>query len=127
MHWMEKNNKEDPLYEDYDALLDIAYAHDATLSMGDGFRPGTVMDATDGAQAAHSADIAKGLPGAIERDRRMSMARRDLDWEGMMAQAIDPETARARVRLSADKETCTMCGELCAVKLSRRSFQYRAS
>ncbi len=70
--------------------------------------------------AGHSADIAKGLPGAIERDRQMSIHRRDLNWEGMMAQAIDPDWARKRVSLSADRETCTMCGELCAVKLSRR-------
>jgi phosphomethylpyrimidine synthase len=71
--------------------------------------------------AAHSADIAKGLPGAIERDRQMSIYRRDLDWEGMMSMAIDPEGARKRVSLSSDRETCTMCGELCAVKLSRTS------
>jgi len=64
--------------------------------------------------AAHSADIAKKLPGAIDLDRRMSIARRALDWERMMAEAIDPEMARGRVRLSADKETCT-----CAVSYVR--------
>jgi phosphomethylpyrimidine synthase len=50
MHWMEKNDKENPLYEDYDALLNIALKYDVTLSLGDGFRPGTVVDATDGPQ-----------------------------------------------------------------------------
>jgi phosphomethylpyrimidine synthase len=69
--------------------------------------------------AAHSADIAKGLPSAIEHDRMISTSRRDLDWENMVGQAIDPEWARERVRLSADKEACTMCAEMCAVKLSR--------
>jgi phosphomethylpyrimidine synthase len=69
--------------------------------------------------AGHSADIAKGLPGAIERDRQMSISRRDLDWEGMMAKAIDPDWAEQRMRISSDGETCTMCGELCAMKLSR--------
>ena len=231
MHWMEKNNKENPLYEDFDSLLEIVHKYDVTLSLGDGFRPGSVMDATDGPQieelillgelarrarargvqviiegpghvplnqvvanvvmekqlcdnapfyllgplttdiapgydhitgaiggaiaaaagadflcyvtpaehlsipnvddvragviatriAGHSADIAKGIPGAIDRDRRMSLYRRDLNWEGMMSQALDPDWARQRVSLSSDKETCTMCGELCAVKLSRRS------
>jgi phosphomethylpyrimidine synthase len=230
MHWMERNDKENPLYEDFEALLEIAHTYDVTLSLGDGFRPGTVVDATDGPQveelitlgelarrarsrgvqviiegpghvplnqvvanvimekqlcngapfyllgplttdiapgydhitaaiggaiaaaagadflcyvtpaehlcipeaadvragviaariAGHSADIAKGVPGALERDRQMSIHRRDLNWEGMMAQAIDPDWARQRVSLSADRETCTMCGELCAVKLSRR-------
>lgn len=230
VHWMEKNDRENPLYEDFDVLLDIAYNYDVTLSLGDGFRPGTVVDATDGPQveelivigelarrarergvqvivegpghvpldqvvanvviekqicdgapfyllgplttdiapgydhitgaiggaiaaaagadflcyvtpaehlcipnasdvragviasriAAHSADIAKGLPGALERDRRMSIYRQNLDWEGMMSQALDPDWARQRVSLSSDEETCTMCGELCAVKLSQQ-------
>ena len=229
MHWMEKNNKENPLYEDFDALLEIAHTYDVTLSLGDGFRPGTVVDATDGPQveelivlgelarrakargvqamiegpghvplnqvvanvimekqlcdgapfyllgplttdiapgydhitgaiggaiaaaagadflcyvtpaehlclpdaedvragviasriAGHSADIAKGLPGAIDQDREMSVYRRDLNWDGMMSMAIDPGWAKQRAELSSDRETCTMCGELCAVKLSR--------
>lgn len=231
MHWMEKNDKENPLYEDFDVLLDIAHTYDVTLSLGDGLRPGAVVDATDGPQveelivigelarrarergvqviiegpghvplnqvvanvviekqicdgapfyllgplttdiapgydhitgaiggavaaaagadflcyvtpaehlsipdaadvragviaariAAHSADIATGVPGVIERDRQMSIYRRDLDWEGMMSQALDPEWARERVRLTSDRETCTMCGEFCAVKLSRHA------
>ncbi len=230
MHWMEKNQKENPLYEDFDVLLEIAHTYDVTLSLGDGFRPGTIVDATDGPQveelivlgelarrakargvqamiegpghvplnqvvanvimekqlcdgapfyllgplttdiapgydhitgaiggaiaaaagadflcyvtpaehlclpdaedvragviasriAGHSADIAKGLPGAIDKDREMSVYRRDLNWDGMMSMAIDPGWARQRVDLSSDRETCTMCGELCAVKLSRR-------
>jgi len=229
MNWMEKNNRENPLYEDFNALLEIAHKYDVTLSLGDGFRPGSVVDATDGPQieelivlgelarrarargvqviiegpghvplnqvvanvtlekqlcdgapfyllgplttdiapgydhitaaiggaiaaaaganflcyvtpsehlcipdaqdvragviaariAGHSADIAKGLPGAIARDRRMSIYRRDLNWEGMLSEAIDAEWARQRVSLSTNGETCTMCGELCAVKLSR--------
>jgi len=230
MHWMDKNDKENPLYQDFGVLLDIAYTYDVTLSLGDGFRPGTVVDATDGPQveelivigelarrarergvqviiegpghvplnqvvanviiekqicdgapfyllgplttdiapgydhitgaiggaiaaaagadflcyvtpaehlcipnasdvragvmasriAAHSADIAKGVMGALERDRQMSIYRQKLDWEGMMSQALDPEWARQRVSLSSDEETCTMCGELCAVKLSQQ-------
>ena len=72
--------------------------------------------------AAHSADIAKGIPDSIERDRQMSIYRRNLDWEGMMSRALDPEYARKRVSLSSDRETCTMCGELCAVKLSQTSL-----
>jgi phosphomethylpyrimidine synthase len=231
MHWMRENNKENPLYEDFDTLLDIAHTYDVTLSLGDGFRPGTIVDATDGPQieelivlgelarrarlrgvqviiegpghvplnqvvanvtlekqlcdkapfyllgplttdiapgydhitgaiggaiaaaagadflcyvtpaehlclpnpedvragviasriAAHSADVAKGLPRALERDRQMSVYRRDLNWEGMMSQALDPDWARQRVSFSPDEQTCTMCGEFCAIKFSRRS------
>ena len=229
MHWMRRNNKENPLYEHFDDLLEIAHKYDVTLSLGDGFRPGTIMDATDGAQieelmilgelfkrakargvqtmiegpghvplnqiqanmllqkrlcdgapfyilgplptdiaagydhitaaiggalagaagadflcyvtpaehlslpnkddvyqgvmatriAGHIADIAKGLPGAIDRDRRMSECRQNLDWEGMIREALDPELVRERLQITEDREACSMCGKLCAVKISR--------
>ncbi len=45
--WILHNDRENPLYEDFDRLLDIAKRHDVTLSLGDGFRPGAVGDATD--------------------------------------------------------------------------------
>ncbi|MBN1114735.1 MAG: phosphomethylpyrimidine synthase ThiC, partial [Oligoflexia bacterium] len=48
--WIIKNEKENPLYADFDRLLDIAYKYDVTLSLGDGFRPGSVVDATDRGQ-----------------------------------------------------------------------------
>ncbi|HRU38420.1 MAG TPA: phosphomethylpyrimidine synthase ThiC [Candidatus Goldiibacteriota bacterium] len=48
--WIIKNNKENPLFSDYDRLLDIAYKYDLTLSLGDGMRPGCLADATDRAQ-----------------------------------------------------------------------------
>jgi phosphomethylpyrimidine synthase len=50
MNWIKKNKKENPLFEDFDTLLDIAKAFDVTLSMGDGFRPGCIADAMDPAQ-----------------------------------------------------------------------------
>lgn len=48
--WMMENDAENPLYADYDRLLDIAYEYDMTLSLGDGMRPGCIADATDRAQ-----------------------------------------------------------------------------
>ena len=229
MSWMRKNGKQNPLFEYYDDLLSIAYKYDVTLSLGDGFRPGAILDATDGPQleelmtlgdlarrarkrnvqvmiegpghvplnqitanvmlqkrlcdgapfyilgplptdiaagydhitaaiggaiagaagadylcyvtpaehlglpnaddvyqgvmagriAAHIADVSKGLPGAIEADRRMSIARRDLDWDAMVREAIDPELVKRRLQVTEDREGCSMCGKLCAVKLSR--------
>lgn len=229
MYWMRKNRKENPLYEYYDDLLDIAYKYDVTLSLGDGFRPGTIIDATDGAQleelmilgelakrararnvqvmiegpghvplnqitanillqkklcdgapfyilgplptdiaagydhitsaiggaiagaagadylcyvtpaehlslpnaddvyqgvmagriAAHVADVAKGLPGAIDADRRMSIARQKLDWETMINESLDPDLVKQRLQITEDREACSMCGKLCAVKISR--------
>jgi phosphomethylpyrimidine synthase len=48
--WMLHNNCENPLYEQYDRLLDIAHEYDVTLSLGDGMRPGCLADATDRTQ-----------------------------------------------------------------------------
>ena len=48
--WILANDRENPLYERYDDILDIAHKYDITLSLGDGFRPGCLSDATDRAQ-----------------------------------------------------------------------------
>ena len=48
--WMRRHGKENPLFEHYDQLLNIAKKYDLTLSLGDGLRPGCLADATDKAQ-----------------------------------------------------------------------------
>ncbi|UEC42324.1 MAG: Phosphomethylpyrimidine synthase [Methanothrix sp.] len=48
--WMLHHDKENPLYSDFDYLLEILKEHEVTLSMGNGFRAGAVHDATDRAQ-----------------------------------------------------------------------------
>lgn len=50
--WMLHNDKENPLFESYDRLLEIAHRYDVTLSLGDGLRPGCIEDASDGPQIA---------------------------------------------------------------------------
>jgi len=50
--WMLHNDQENPLYAQYDRLLEIARKYDVTLSLGDGMRPGCLADATDRAQIA---------------------------------------------------------------------------
>ena len=47
VEWMVYNRQENPLYEHYDRLLEIAKKYDVTLSLGDGLRPGCLADATD--------------------------------------------------------------------------------
>lgn len=233
LYWMQKTGKENPLYEYFDDLLEIAHRYDVTLSLGDGLRPGTILDAIDSPQieelmilaelskrarakgvqvmvegpghvplpyiqshiqlekrlcegapfyvlgpiptdiapgydhitsaiggalaasagadflcyvtpaehlslpdendvylgvmaarvAAHVGDIAKGIPGAIEKDKRISLARERLDWEGMITEALDPELVRCRSHLASDREACTMCGKLCAVKMVHRAYK----
>lgn len=232
--WMLHHNRENPLYENYDRLLEIAGKYDVTLSLGDGLRPGCIADATDRAQihelmtlgqltkyawekdvqvmiegpghvplnqiranvllqkqlchhapfyvlgplvtdiaagydhvacaiggavageagadflcyvtptehlclpsvqdvregvivtriAAHAGDIARGHKLAIERDRNMSVARKNLDWSAQMKFAIDPEKAR-RLREEnppAEDDVCTMCGKFCAIKQVKEYF-----
>lgn len=72
--------------------------------------------------AAHAADIAKGVPHAMDWDNEMAVARKKLDWNAMFDLAIDPEKAR-RYRESSRPEkedTCSMCGNFCAVKNMNR-------
>jgi len=48
--WMLYHGKENPLYAEYDRLIELARQYDLTLSLGDGLRPGCLADATDRAQ-----------------------------------------------------------------------------
>lgn len=232
LEWMILNDRENPLYEQYDRLLAIAKKYDLTLSLGDGLRPGCIEDATDRCQleelitlselrdialnegiqviiegpghvplnqvelnirlqkelckgapfyvlgplvtdiaigydhiaaaiggaiagaagadflcyvtpsehirlpdledvkegliaskiAAHAADIAKGVPGAIEKDQQMAAYRKSLDWEGQISMSFNPEkirTLRKEIPPTSD-EVCSMCGEFCAIKTVER-------
>jgi phosphomethylpyrimidine synthase len=72
--------------------------------------------------AAHAADIAKGITGAREWDYKMSKARKELDWDTMLKLAIDSEKAKnyRASSMPGDKETCTMCGKICAIKIMNK-------
>jgi phosphomethylpyrimidine synthase len=230
-NWMRCNDRENPLYEHYDRLLEISHRYDMVLSLGDGLRPGCIADATDRGQvqelillgelakrardkgvqvmiegpghvpirdieanvqlekslcsgapfyvlgplptdiapgydhitaaiggaiagaagadflcyvtpsehlrlpsiadvregimasriAAHIADIAKGLPGALELDAMMAEYRKAINWQGQISTAIDQEKAGRLIEKSATakEEGCTMCGEFCAIKLGK--------
>jgi phosphomethylpyrimidine synthase len=48
--WMKLHEKENPFFEHFDKILDIAYKYDVVLSLGDGMRPGSILDANDKAQ-----------------------------------------------------------------------------
>ncbi len=64
--WMLHNNKENPLYEEYGRLLEIAAKYNVTLSLGDGLRPGCIEDASDWAQISEL----KILGRLVERARK---------------------------------------------------------
>jgi phosphomethylpyrimidine synthase len=74
--------------------------------------------------AAHAADIARGHKLAIDRDRKMAEARKNLDWETQIGLAIDPKKAK-RLREEnppLEEDACTMCGKYCAIKQVREYF-----
>lgn len=48
--WMVANEKENPLYKNFDRLIEIAKKYDLVLSLGDGLRPGGLIDSTDSSQ-----------------------------------------------------------------------------
>ncbi|MFA5275780.1 MAG: phosphomethylpyrimidine synthase ThiC [Candidatus Omnitrophota bacterium] len=50
--WIKRNGQENPFYRHFDKILDICYKYDVTISLGDGLRPGSVLDATDKPQIA---------------------------------------------------------------------------
>ncbi|MFC1865636.1 phosphomethylpyrimidine synthase ThiC [Chloroflexota bacterium] len=231
MGWILHNEKENPLYENFNRLLEIARQYDVTLSLGDGMRPGSLDDASDAPQieelltlgelvqrcreagvqvmvegpghlpinqieanvqleksickgapfyvlgplvtdiaagydhitgaiggavaaaagtdflcyvtpaehlslpdpedvrqgviasriAAHAGDIAKGVKGAAERDRQMSVARKKLDWEVQQRLSLDPKNFnRAHSRHKAAGKACSMCGDFCAMDLTEK-------
>lgn len=236
--WMLHNECENPLYDRYDRLLDIAREFDVTLSLGDGLRPGCLADATDRPQveelltlgelvqraqeagvqvmvegpghlplnhietnvrlqktickgapfyvlgplvtdisagydhitgaiggaiaaaagadflcyvtpsehlaipdaddvrqgviasriAAHAADIVKGVKGAAEKDREMSLARKQLDWGEQARLSLDPEQSqRVHRERATTGSACSMCGRYCAMDLVAQYLGVRAA
>src|SRR5436190_561845 len=81
--------------------------------------------------SAHAADIARGRPGARDRDDALSYARNRFDWEKQFALSLDPETARSMhdETLADDyyKEAkfCSMCGpKFCSMNYSQKVDEF---
>jgi phosphomethylpyrimidine synthase len=79
--------------------------------------------------AAHAGDVARGLKGAAERDRKLSKARTNLDWKTHLAESLDPQTAERMHRQACEEiaakqrdtaDYCSMCGQAwCSVRINR--------
>jgi len=68
--------------------------------------------------AAHAADIAKGVNGAMDIDIEMAKRRKALDWNGQIELSLNPERVkqwRSEVP-PTESQVCSMCGEFCAIK-----------
>ena len=83
--------------------------------------------------AAHAADIAKGHPGAQERDDALSRARFEFRWEDQFNLSLDPDTARAYHDATLPQESakvahfCSMCGpKFCSMKITQEIRDYAA-
>ncbi len=74
--------------------------------------------------AAYIGDMNKYPEKGRERDKEMSKARRDLDWEKQFSLALYPEEAKAirASRMPEHEDSCTMCGSFCAAKGAARLF-----
>ncbi len=75
--------------------------------------------------AAHAADIAKGVPGAIETDMEMARYRKNLDWDGQISLSLDPEKVRKWRKdiPPTESEVCSMCGEFCAIRIVEKALK----
>ncbi len=65
--WIKYHKKENPFYSHFEQILDIANKYDVTLSLGDGLRPGSILDATDKAQIAELKILGKLARRAYQR------------------------------------------------------------
>ena len=83
--------------------------------------------------AAHAADLAKGHPGAQQRDDALSKARFEFRWEDQFNLSLDPDTARAFHDETLPKDSakvahfCSMCGpKFCSMKITQDVRDYAA-
>lgn len=81
--------------------------------------------------AAHAADVAKGFPGARQRDDMLSEARFEFRWQDQFALSLDPDTAQAYHDETLPQESakvahfCSMCGpKFCSMKISQEVREY---
>jgi phosphomethylpyrimidine synthase len=77
--------------------------------------------------AAHAADIAKGIKGAMDADIKMAKCRKALDWNGQISHSLNPDKVREwRAEVPpTESEVCSMCGEFCAIRTVERALKKR--
>ncbi|MCK5562331.1 MAG: phosphomethylpyrimidine synthase ThiC [Thermoplasmata archaeon] len=110
-------------YYGADFLCYVTPSEHLALPTPDDVRDGTIASKI----AAHAADLARGLDS--EHDLEVAKARKALDWEKQFSHVLDPDKAklyRSR-RKSQEKEVCSMCGELCAIKIVKDYLKNKSS
>ena len=105
-----------------DFLCMVTPSEHLALPTLDDIREGTLVTKI----AAHTIDLIKEgqRERAWKQDTAMAYARRDLDWEKQFELALDGDRARKiRDARKTESEACSMCGELCAVKIVKEAFE----
>jgi len=79
--------------------------------------------------AAHAVNIAKYGKRASDWDLKIDIARKNLDWEGMIKHSIDPELSREVHYRNGkiENDVCSMCGEFCSIKILKDALDKTAS
>jgi len=100
-------------YYGADFLCYVTPSEHLALPTPDDVREGTIASKI----AAHAADLARGLNA--DCDLTVAKARKALDWETQFKYVFDPDKARKyrSQRKPMEKEVCSMCGNLCAIKI----------
>ena len=87
-----------------------------------------VVDIIEGTRvakiAAHIGDTVRKREGwRMEREAQMAEARHSLDWDAQFKLALFGDHAKKIHRRDGDMETCSMCGDLCAIKIVNELFE----
>ncbi len=107
-----------------DFLCYVTPAEHLSLPDPDDVRQGVIASRI----AAHAGDIVKGIKGAEEWDRKMSVARKKLDWAEQARLSLDPERSRqVHAKHTTAGEACSMCGEFCAMRLVEEYLGVKAT
>lgn len=106
-------------YEGADFLCYVTPAEHLGLPDIEDVKEGTIASKI----AAHAADLARGIDTHV--DYGVSKARKELDWEHMFEGVVDPYKAKMyrNNREPGDKEACSMCGDVCAIKLVKKYLE----
>jgi phosphomethylpyrimidine synthase len=102
-----------------DFLCYVTPSEHLALPTPDDVREGTIASRI----AAHAADLARGID--TEADLTVAKSRKALDWERQFEYVIDPDKAKTyrAQRKPLEREVCSMCGELCAIKIVKDFLQ----
>ncbi|MDO5846227.1 MAG: phosphomethylpyrimidine synthase ThiC [Methanocorpusculum sp.] len=73
--------------------------------------------------SAHIGDLARRREAELPRQQAMAEARKNLDWDAQFKLALFGEHAKKIHERDGECETCSMCGDLCAIKIVEKALE----